>query len=110
MSRILGLRRLSSSLWELYNHRSHCHQNSAVSTLAGILPEAFTKPGYAMEDFLDHIYHTVSPPVQIPNLILTRSTIWGLSDDELVYLGVDVVSELWTFQQCLLVGILGRNV
>ena len=49
---------LASSLWELYSHRSHYH--SSVSSLSKILSEAFTKPGYSMEDFLDHTYHTVT--------------------------------------------------
>lgn len=48
---------LESSLWELQSHKSHFH--SGVSTLARIFEEAFTKPGYAMEDFLDHTYGTV---------------------------------------------------
>lgn len=48
---------LSSSLWELYTHREHYH--SSVSTLAKIFSEAFTKPGYSMEDFFDHTYSTV---------------------------------------------------
>ena len=55
----------SSSLWELYSHRSHYH--SAVSTLAKIFSEAFTKPGYAMEDFLDHTYDTVCPTHSNPH-------------------------------------------
>jgi U3 small nucleolar RNA-associated protein 19 len=48
---------LESSLWELYTHKSHYH--SAVSTLTRIFEEAFTKPNYALEDFLDHTYSTV---------------------------------------------------
>ncbi|KAI0637313.1 ribosome biogenesis protein Noc4 [Trametes polyzona] len=48
---------LESSLWELYSHRRHYH--SAVSTLAKIFEEAFTRPSYAMEDFLDHTYGTL---------------------------------------------------
>lgn len=50
---------LESSLWELYSHRQHYH--AAVSTLAKIFEEAFTRPSYAMEDFLDHTYGTVRP-------------------------------------------------
>ncbi|KAF5375700.1 hypothetical protein D9615_009364 [Tricholomella constricta] len=46
-----------SSLWELFSHRSHYH--SGVSTLVKIFSEAFTKPSYAMEDFLDHTYGTL---------------------------------------------------
>ena len=48
---------LESSLWELYTQKNHYH--SAVSTLARIFEEAFTKPNYALEDFLDHTYSTV---------------------------------------------------
>jgi U3 small nucleolar RNA-associated protein 19 len=48
---------LDSSLWELYSHKSHYH--ASVSTLARIFEEAFTKPNYPMEDFLDHTYATV---------------------------------------------------
>ncbi|KAG5222626.1 CBF-domain-containing protein [Salix suchowensis] len=51
---------LASSLWELNTQREHYH--SAVSTLAKIFSEAFTKQAYSMEDFLDHTYATVSPP------------------------------------------------
>lgn len=50
---------LSSSLWELISHKSHYH--AGVSTLVKIFSEAFTKPGYSMEDFLDHTYGTVRP-------------------------------------------------
>jgi U3 small nucleolar RNA-associated protein 19 len=48
---------LSSSLWELVSHRNHYH--APLATMARIFSEAFTKPGYAMEDFLDHTYATV---------------------------------------------------
>lgn len=48
---------IDSSLWELHTHKEHYH--SAVSTLAKIFEEAFTKPNYALEDFLDHTYTTV---------------------------------------------------
>jgi len=48
---------LDSSLWELLSHSSHYH--APVSTMCNIFSEAFTKPGYAMEDFLDHTYNTV---------------------------------------------------
>ena len=49
---------LSSSLWELHVHRSHYH--APVSTMARVLEEAFSKGDYAMEDFLDHGYGSVS--------------------------------------------------
>lgn len=55
---------IQSSLWELYSHRNHYH--SAVSTLAKIFEEAFTKPNYAMEDFLDHTYGTVRLVPHVP--------------------------------------------
>jgi hypothetical protein len=48
---------LDSSLWELYSHKNHYY--SGVSTLARVFEEAFTKPSYPMEDFLDHTYATV---------------------------------------------------
>jgi len=48
---------LDSSLWELVSHMSHYHPS--VSTLAKIFQEAFRKPNYALEDFLDHTYGTV---------------------------------------------------
>ncbi|KAI0747771.1 CBF-domain-containing protein [Daedaleopsis nitida] len=48
---------LESSLWELYSHRQHYH--ASVSSLAKIFEEAFTRPSYGMEDFLDHTYGTL---------------------------------------------------
>jgi U3 small nucleolar RNA-associated protein 19 len=48
---------LDSSLWELRSHKRHYH--AGVSTLACIFDEAFTKPSYPLEDFLDHTYATV---------------------------------------------------
>ncbi|KIY53953.1 CBF-domain-containing protein [Fistulina hepatica ATCC 64428] len=48
---------IRSSLWELNTHISHYHPS--VSTLAKIFSEAFTKPNYKMEDFLDHTYATL---------------------------------------------------
>ena len=50
-------RALDSSLWELLSHTLHYH--AGVSTLCKVFSEAFTKPGYTLEDFLDHTYHTV---------------------------------------------------
>ena len=49
---------IDSSLWELHTQRNHYH--AAASTLAKVFEEAFTKPNYALEDFLDHTYSTVS--------------------------------------------------
>ena len=48
---------LDSSLWELLSHATHYH--APVSTMCKVFSEAFTKPGYSMEDFLDHTYNTV---------------------------------------------------
>jgi hypothetical protein len=58
---------LDSSLWELYSHTRHYH--SGVATLARVFAEAFTKPAYPLEDFLDHTYSTVRrvPPLAHPS-------------------------------------------
>ncbi|KAF8809129.1 CBF-domain-containing protein, partial [Phlegmacium glaucopus] len=48
---------LDSSLWELLSHATHYH--APVSTMCKVFSEAFTKPGYSMEDFLDHTYNTL---------------------------------------------------
>lgn len=48
---------LSSSLWEVASLRTH--YNASVSSLSQIFFEAFTKPSYALEDFLDQSYGTV---------------------------------------------------
>jgi U3 small nucleolar RNA-associated protein 19 len=48
---------IDSSLWELHSHVRHYH--AAAATLARIFEAPFTKPNYAMEDFLDHTYGTV---------------------------------------------------
>ncbi|PPR02866.1 hypothetical protein CVT24_002291 [Panaeolus cyanescens] len=48
---------IDSSLWELMTHATHYH--APVSTMAKIFSEAFTKPNYGMEDFLDHTYNTL---------------------------------------------------
>jgi len=48
---------IDSSLWELVSHTTHYH--APASTLCKVFSEAFTKPGYSMEDFLDHTYNTV---------------------------------------------------
>jgi U3 small nucleolar RNA-associated protein 19 len=55
---------LDSSLWELLSHKRHYH--AGVSTLACIFDEAFTKPSYPLEDFLDHTYATVVSVVYSP--------------------------------------------
>ncbi|MBW0477425.1 hypothetical protein O181_017140 [Austropuccinia psidii MF-1] len=46
-----------SSLWELAGLRSH--YLSSISTLAKVFSEAFDKPKYDMEDFIDHTYQSL---------------------------------------------------
>ncbi|KAL5480712.1 NOC4 [Sanghuangporus weigelae] len=48
---------LNSSLWELVAHRQHYH--APVATLTRVFEEPFTRPGFSMEDFLDHTYSTL---------------------------------------------------
>ncbi|KAJ7645611.1 CBF/Mak21 family-domain-containing protein [Mycena polygramma] len=92
---------IDSSLWELNSHREH--YLSGVSTLTKIFSEAFTKPSYAMEDFLDHTYGTLfdadanrkikkEPPVAID---MGKQSDLFPRDVEM--LGADVVSDLWSF-------------
>ncbi|KAH8996716.1 CBF/Mak21 family-domain-containing protein [Lactarius akahatsu] len=89
---------LDSSLWELRSHKRHYH--AGVSTLACIFDEAFTKPNYPLEDFLDHTYATLiegelkrrtkkDPAVEIDEPIGT----FGEGDDS----GGTIVESLWTF-------------
>ncbi len=53
---------IESSLWEIEMLQSHYHPN--VATLAKIISEQFTKQAYNLEDFLDHSYGSVSPPLR----------------------------------------------
>ncbi|KAH9067840.1 ribosome biogenesis protein Noc4 [Lactarius vividus] len=89
---------LDSSLWELRSHKRHYH--AGVSTLACIFDEAFTKPNYPLEDFLDHTYATLiegelkrrikkDPAVEIDEPIC----IFGEGDDS----GRTIVESLWRF-------------
>lgn len=110
---------IDSSLWELYSHKQH--YDSAVSTLTRIFEEAFTKPGYSMEDFLDHTYGTVgygdNCVGEFAEQVLSKQLIeaetkrqikkepalalelaknpFPLVSDEDVQAGQDVVGELW---------------
>ncbi|EPQ52018.1 CBF-domain-containing protein [Gloeophyllum trabeum ATCC 11539] len=93
---------LDSSLWELYSHRTHYHP--AVSTLVRIFEEAFTKPGYALEDFLDHTYATLldnetKPRIRKDPATDVDKTELFPSKNELTEAApdTDVVAELWTF-------------
>jgi U3 small nucleolar RNA-associated protein 19 len=101
---------LDSSLWEIASHRTHYH--TAVSTLARIFEEPFTKPGFAMEDFLDHTYSTLietdtkrrvkkDPPLsmelelqskQLPELFPRAAP--ATEEEEAVR---DIVGEFWVF-------------
>ncbi len=53
----LKTRALESSLWELKSLQRH--YLSHVGVMAKVFEEKFTKPEFAMEDFLDHGYSTV---------------------------------------------------
>ncbi|KAF9000921.1 CBF-domain-containing protein [Hymenopellis radicata] len=105
----LSTNALDSSLWELQSHRMHYH--SGVSTLAKIFSEAFTKPGFSMEDFLDHTYSTLydteanrkikkEPPLNefgnglkvAAHLFKPRTLEDGTAVDS-----EDVVTDLWSF-------------
>ncbi|TFK46766.1 ribosome biogenesis protein Noc4 [Heliocybe sulcata] len=95
---------LSSSLWELYTHRNHYHP--AVSTLVRIFEEAFTKPSYGLEDFLDHTYATLfenetkgqvrkEPVVEEDELGMVAFPVAGMDAND--RREGDVISELWCF-------------
>ncbi|KAF5314596.1 hypothetical protein D9611_007264 [Ephemerocybe angulata] len=98
---------LDSSLWELYSHRQHYH--ATVSTLCKVFAEAFTKPGYAMEDFLDHTYATLFD-TEVNRKIKREPALamevgrsgWveffpSVVVEEDAGVQVDVVNELWVF-------------
>uniref|UniRef100_A0A0W0EW87 CCAAT-binding factor domain-containing protein n=1 Tax=Moniliophthora roreri TaxID=221103 RepID=A0A0W0EW87_MONRR len=90
---------ISSSLWEIQTHRSHYH--SAVSTLAKIFSEAFTKPKYSMEDFLDHTYVTLFDAEA--NRKIKKEPALAVELDQQINLfgktdAVGVVGDLWTFE------------
>ncbi|RXW24236.1 hypothetical protein EST38_g1601 [Candolleomyces aberdarensis] len=110
----LSTNALESTLWELYSHRNHYH--ATVSVLCKVFSEAFTKPGYAMEDFLDHSYATLfdtdvdrkirkEPALAMEVEGLGGNTKIDLfpserpeTDEDLVASGTkDVVKELWVF-------------
>ncbi|TFK40532.1 CBF/Mak21 family-domain-containing protein [Crucibulum laeve] len=110
----LVTRAIDSSLWELLSHSSHYH--ASVSVLCKIFSEAFTKPGYAMEDFLDHTYATLfdteagrktkREPALGMELVKGVNMFPVASNDEkpkgvdpemAAVTSGDVVSELWSF-------------
>ncbi|KAG2077931.1 CBF-domain-containing protein [Suillus decipiens] len=96
---------LDSSLWELHSHVHH--YDSAVSTMARIFSEAFTKPGYSMEDFLDHTYGTLIETEvrrkikKEPALAMElRKDLFPMADTENTddcSTDRDAVNELWVF-------------
>ncbi|KAJ7366593.1 CBF/Mak21 family-domain-containing protein [Mycena albidolilacea] len=92
---------IESSLWELNSHREH--YLAGVSTLTKIFAEAFTKPSYAMEDFLDHTYGTLFDAdatrkiKKEPPVAMEIGKHKDLFPREVEVLGGDVVSELWSF-------------
>ncbi|KII84320.1 hypothetical protein PLICRDRAFT_118099 [Plicaturopsis crispa FD-325 SS-3] len=95
---------IDSSLWELHAQETHYH--SAVSTLAKIFGEAFTKPGYAMEDFLDHGYGTLLDTEFIRGRRIKKEPALGMDMRTDLFSakggvgeegGGDVVNELWAF-------------
>ncbi|KAG8928099.1 hypothetical protein FRC02_007367 [Tulasnella sp. 418] len=99
---------IASSLWELQAQTEH--YLASVSTLAKIFSEAFTKPSYSMEDFLDHTYSTLfetevkrkirnDPAMAIEfkkeTLFPPRSE--GEDVENEAQLTGDVVAQLWCF-------------
>ncbi|KAF9475152.1 CBF-domain-containing protein [Pholiota conissans] len=102
---------LDSSLWELLSHTSHYH--APVSTMCKIFSEAFTKPNYTMEDFLDHTYNTLfeteigrkikrEPALAMESdvKVFPEEKIQDTEADSMVIdtpTQRDVISELWTF-------------
>ncbi|KAF8191784.1 CBF/Mak21 family-domain-containing protein, partial [Pholiota molesta] len=102
---------LDSSLWELLSHTSHYH--APVSTMCKIFSEAFTKPGYTMEDFLDHTYNTLfetevtrkikrEPALGMESSlkVFPEEKAQNTEEDSMAIDTTaqrDVVAELWTF-------------
>ncbi|KAJ7167536.1 CBF/Mak21 family-domain-containing protein [Mycena filopes] len=88
---------LESSLWELNSHREH--YLSGVSTLSRIFSEAFTKPGYSMEDFLDHTYGTLFDADANRKIKKEPPVAVEMGKDLHLFAGEegDVVTELWSF-------------
>ncbi|KAL1742577.1 CBF/Mak21 family-domain-containing protein [Schizophyllum fasciatum] len=96
---------LASSLWELSTHRQHYH--AGVSTLAKIFSEAFTKPSYAMEDFLDHTYGTLfeteakrkikKEPALAIDIGKNLDGLFPVAQEDRPTLEGGVVQDLWVF-------------
>ncbi|KAK0199243.1 CBF/Mak21 family-domain-containing protein [Desarmillaria ectypa] len=105
----LSTNALSSSLWELQSHQSHYH--SGVSILVKVFSEAFTKPGFSMEDFLDHTYGTLydteanrkikkepalGTSLELGDQAKAAARLFGCSEEDDVE-EEDVINSLWTF-------------
>ncbi|KAK0223868.1 CBF/Mak21 family-domain-containing protein [Armillaria fumosa] len=105
----LSTNALSSSLWELQSHQSHYH--SGVSTLVKVFSEAFTKPGFSMEDFLDHTYGTLydteanrkikkepalGVSLELGDQAKVAAKLFGSSEEEDVG-EEDAINSLWSF-------------
>ncbi|PPQ89234.1 hypothetical protein CVT25_001313 [Psilocybe cyanescens] len=99
---------LDSSIWELMSHSSHYH--APVSTMCKIFSEAFTKPGYSMEDFLDHTYNTLfeteinrkikrEPALALEPSLKVFAAAEESSGEDLITGSAerDFVNELWVF-------------
>jgi len=66
-------RAIDSSVWELAVLQHH--YLASISTLAKVFSEAFTKPEFNMEDFLDHGYSTVSVGF-LPSRFVWFGLVW----------------------------------
>ncbi|EJD43624.1 CBF-domain-containing protein [Auricularia subglabra TFB-10046 SS5] len=88
----LKSRALESSLWELQSQTAHYHAPTAV--LAKVFSEPFTKPNYAMEDFLDHSYSTMFDAETGGKRGIRIKTAPAVRDEDDT---VDLVSEIWAF-------------
>ncbi|KZS98215.1 CBF-domain-containing protein [Sistotremastrum niveocremeum HHB9708] len=100
---------LDSCLWELVSMKNH--YQASVAILARIFEEQFTKPQYALEDFLDHTYGTLftteikkrikaDPALameHIKDLFPGKQIAPREGDKETLISATDLVSEIWTF-------------
>ncbi|KZV69409.1 CBF-domain-containing protein [Peniophora sp. CONT] len=97
---------LDSSLWEL--RALQRHYLPGVASLTKVFGEAFTKPPYSLEDFLDHTYATLleadfkrrikKEPAVADALEKRLFTIEGVGADE-VAAEADPIAGLWVFSQ-----------
>ncbi|KAG0146448.1 hypothetical protein CROQUDRAFT_44474 [Cronartium quercuum f. sp. fusiforme G11] len=89
-----------SSLWELASLRSH--YLASIATLSKVFIEAFDKPNYNLEDFLDHTYKTLFETEinrqirKAPALSLFTNSFKFSSHEEVIEPN-DIVSQIWRF-------------